>query len=573
MVNIKRHFIRCSFLFFLPQLLVAQKTTIHPWQYSITKKKTCSNGAVVSAHPLASQAGLIMLKKGGNAYDAFIATQWMLGVVYPWAGTMGGGGFMMARNSNGKIIALDFREIAPAAATRDMFIGKDGKGDTYRSQNGHIACGVPSLVAGLFEAHKYAKLPMQVLIQPAIDVAQKGFVITKQEAARLNKKKEDFIKNNIVTPLFVKEDGWKEGDTLVQTDLANTLKRIQQDGRKEFYEGKTAQLIADEMKKADGLVTKDDLKKYKIKYRSAVVFNYKNYTVAAMGLPSSGGIILNQAMKMVEKRNIVALGFHTPASIHLMAETERRAFADRAEYLGDPDFVKVPVKALTNEKYIEARMKDFNPLQATKSSDIKAGTVNKESTETTHLSIIDKEGNCISATTTTNNGYGSGVVIDGTGIIMSNSMDDFSVQPGTPNLYGAIGGEANAIAPNKRMLSSMTPAIVLKNNKPFLLLGSPGGTTIPTTVYQTILNIIEFGLSAEEAVNQPRFHHQWLPDRIDVEPGFPNEILEQLKAMGHVINNREGLGRVELIKVIFKNNKRFIEAVGDIRGDDDAEGY
>ncbi|MGE5106466.1 MAG: gamma-glutamyltransferase, partial [Sphingobacteriales bacterium] len=536
-MNVIYYFFSFFILFFLNTGLQSQpiKKNIDGYHYSVQKKAVCSNVAVVAAHPLASKTGIEMLKKGGNAFDAFIATQWILGVVYPWAGTVGGGGFMVARLSNGKIITLDFRDAAPAAAFRDMYLDKNGKGDTHRSQNGHIACTVPSLVAGLFAAHKYAKLPMNILMQPAIDIAEKGFAITQQEANRLNKKKPDFVNNNIVTPLFVKESGWEEGDTLVQKDLAATLKRIQKEGSKGFYEGKTAQLIADGMKKAGGIITKDDLKNYKIKFRSPTVFNYKEYTIATMGLPSSGGILLNQMMKMVEKRNIGAMGFHTAASMHLMAEAERRAFADRGEYMGDPDFVKVPVKALTNEKYIEDRMKDFNPLAATKSSDVSPGVVKKESEETTHVSIIDKGGNCISATTTLNAGYGSGVVIDGTGIIMNNGMDDFSIQPGVSNMYGAIGGEANAIAPNKRMLSSMSPTIVLKNKKPFLILGTPGGTTIPTSVYQVMLGIIEFGLSTEDAVNNLRFHHQWLPDMIFVEEGFPQNLQKELEALGHTV--------------------------------------
>ncbi len=555
-------------IFLYSTIVLAQNLKIDPYNYQIKKNIECKNGAVVSAHPLASEVGLQMLKKGGNVFDAFIATQWMLSVVYPWAGPLGNGGFMVARFSNGKIITLDFRETAPAAATKDMYI-RDGKGDTKLSQNGHIACGVPALVAGLFASHKYAKLPMNVLMQPAIDIAQKGFRITAQEASRLNAKKSDFINNNIVSPIFVKETGWKEGDTLIQKDLAGTLIRIQNEGSKGFYEGKTAQLIADEMKKAGGIITKQDLKDYKIKFREPIVFNYKGYKIAGMGLPSSGGILLNQMMKMVEKRNIASLGFHQPASVHLMIEAERRAFADRGEYLGDPDFIKVPVKALTNEKYLEERMKDFNPLAATKSIDVKPGNIKKESEETTHVSIIDKEGNCVSATSTLNAGYGSGVVINGTGVLMSNSMDDFSIQPGVPNMFGAIGGDVNAIAPNKRMLSSMSPTIVLKNNKPFLILGTPGGTTIPTSVYQVIMNTIEFGMNIKDAVNEVRFHHQWLPDIVYVEKGFPESLIKKLETMDHTVKQREGLGRMEAIKISNKN----IEAVADNRGDDHAAGY
>ena len=555
-------------IFFLCVTNICAQLKIDPYNYHVKKNIECRNGVVVSAHPLASEVGLQMLKKGGNAFDAFIATQWMLSVTYPWAGPLGNGGFMVARLSNGKIITIDFRETAPAAATKDMYI-RDGKGDTKLSQNGHIACGVPALVAGLFAAHKYAKLPMSVLMQPAIDVAQKGFKITSQEAGRLNTKKSDFIKNNIVTPIFVKEKGWKEGDTLIQKDLAATLIRIRKEGSKGFYEGKTAQLIADEMKKAGGIITLQDLKNYKIKFRAPIVFNYKGYTVAGMGLPSSGSILLEQMMKMVEKRNIGSLGFHQPASVHLMIEAERRAFADRGEYLGDPDFIKAPVKTLTSEKYLEERMKDFNPLAATKSVDVKPGVIKKESEETTHVSIIDKDGNCVSATSTLNAGYGSGVVIAGTGVLMSNSMDDFSIQPGVPNMFGAIGGDVNAIAPNKRMLSSMSPTIVLKNNKPFLILGTPGGTTIPTSVYQVILNIIEFKMNTKDAVNEVRFHHQWLPDMVFVEKGFPENLSKKLEAMGHTIKEREGLGRMELIKI---NNKN-LEGVADARGDDHAAGY
>ncbi len=556
------------FIFLSNAIVNAQSSKINPFNYQIKKNTICKNGAVVSAHTLASEVGLQMLKKGGNAFDAFIATQWMLSVVYPWAGPLGNGGFMVARLSNGKKITLDFRETAPSAATKDMYI-RDGKGDTKLSQNGHIACGVPALVAGLFAAHKYAKLPMSLLLQSAIDAAQKGFKITVQEANRLNTKKPDFINNNIVTPIFVKESGWKEGDTLFQKDLAATLMRIQKEGSKGFYEGKTAQLIADEMKKAGGIITKQDLKNYKIKFREPILFNYKGYTIAGMGLPSSGGILLNQMMKIVEKRNLASLGFHKPASVHLIIEAERRAFADRGEYLGDPDFIKVPVKRLTNEKYLEERMKDFNPLAATKSIDVKPGVIKKESEETTHVSIIDKDGNCVSATSTLNAGYGSGVVINGTGVLMSNSMDDFSIQPGVPNMFGAIGGDVNAIAPNKRMLSSMSPTIVLKNNKPFLVLGTPGGTTIPTSVYQVIMNIIEFGMNIKDAVNEVRFHHQWLPDIVYVEKGFPESLSKKLEAKGHTIKEREGLGRMEAIKI---SNKK-IEAVADHRGDDHAAGY
>ncbi len=538
------------------------------FQYSGIKKSTGKNGAVVSAHPLASQAGLLMLKKGGNAVDAAIATQWALAVVYPGAGNIGGGGFMVAFLKNRKPIALDYRETAPAGASRDMYLDADGNAVGEKSLYGHLSAGVPGTVAGLFASHQFARLPMPVLIQPAIDLAEKGFVITEGEAGALNSSREAFEKYNSQTPLFVKTAGWKKGDTLVQADLANTLKRIKSHGSKGFYEGATAQLIVEEMKRGNGLISIDDLKNYKAKFREAQLCNYRGYQIIGMPMPSSGGLLLTQMLKMIEPYPIGKMGFQTTAAVQLMVEAERRAYADRAKYMGDADFYKVPVAELSDRAYLKNRMKDYQPGKAGNSSTTVEGVIaGYESEETTHLSVIDHQGNGVSVTTTLNNNYGSKTVVAGAGFLLNDEMDDFSAKPGSPNLFGAVGGSANAIEPGKRMLSSMAPTIVLKNNKPFLVVGTPGGTTIPTSVFQTIVNIIDFEMTTDDAVNQPKFHHQWLPDEVFVERRFASSTREQLKTMGYNITERGPIGRTEVIRVL--PDGRF-EAVADKRGDDSA---
>jgi gamma-glutamyltranspeptidase/glutathione hydrolase len=545
--------------------------SINPYRYTIQKAITCANGAVVSAHPLASKVGVEILKQGGNAIDAAIATQLVLAVVYPNAGNLGGGGFMVARLSNGKEIALDYREMAPGKANRDMYIDANGTARTDQSQDGHLSSGVPGSVAGMFASYQYAKLPFAKLIQPAIDLATKGFVITDREARSFNSLQADLKQFNTVVPVFEKTDPWKAGDTLIQTDLANTLIRIRDKGAAGFYEGETARLIVEEMKRGSGIVSYDDLKNYKAKSREPHTFNYKGYKIVGMPMPSSGGLLLNQMMKMIENKNIAAMGFQSVQSVQLMTEVERRAFADRGEYMGDADFYKVPVKALTSKKYLTDRMKDYDPAKASSSASIKPGQASGyESEETTHFSVIDKDGNAVAVTTTLNDSYGSKTVVGGAGFFLNDEMDDFSIKPGVPNMYGAIGGEANAIAAGKRMLSSMTPTIVLKDNKPFLVVGTPGGTTIPTSVFQTIVNIIEFDMSTEDAVWKPKFHHQWLPDTLEIEKGFPEDTRNSLEKMGYAIKERSGIGRTEVIKVLA--NGKF-EAVADNRGDDDAEGW
>lgn len=563
-----------SILSFLCLNVFSQQQNLSPFKYSINKKATVNKGVVVSAHPLASKSGVLMLQKGGNAVDAAIATQLALAVVYPGAGNLGGGGFMVAHLANNKNIALDYRETAPAAASRDMYIDSTGKVQTRLSLDGHLAVGVPGTVAGLFASMKYARLPFSTLIEPAITLAEKGFTITASQARSFNSTKDDFIKFNTSRPSFVKDSLWKEGDTLIQTDLANTLKRIRDAGEKGFYEGETARLIVEEMQKGGGIISYDDLKNYKARERAAIVFPYKNTIVVTMPLPSSGGIILQQMLGMVEHRDLTAMQFQTRSSVQLMTEVERRAFADRAEFLGDEDFVKVPVKTLVSKAYLEERMKTYNALKAGKSDSIKAGMIPKESLQTTHLSVIDNAGNAVSVTTTLNNSYGSKTVVSGAGFLLNDEMDDFSVKPGVPNMYGAVGNEANAITPGKRMLSSMTPTIVLKDNQPFIIAGTPGGTTIPTSVFQTIVNIIDFGLSTDDAVNKPKFHHQWLPDELNIETGFPENVAQQLEAMGYKLKHVNSIGRTEVIKVSsVKTGKPKFEGVADNRGDDDAEGW
>lgn len=556
------------FLCFIPFYSYAQIDGVH---YSATKQSISKKGAVVSAHPLASKAGLLMLQKGGNAFDAAIATQWALAVVYPGAGNIGGGGFMVATSKNKKPIALDYREMAPAGAFRDMYLDKDGNAESEKSLYGHLSAGVPGTVAGLFASHQFAKLPMKVLIQPAIELAEKGFAITENEANSLNHTKESFEKYNTTGIAFVKKEIWQKGDLLIQKDLANTLKRISNEGAKGFYEGKTAELIIAEMQRGKGIMTFDDLKNYKAKFRDPHIFNYRGYEIIGMPMPSSGGLLLNQMLKMIEPYDIGKMGFQTTGSVQLMIEAERRAFADRAKYMGDADFYKVPVTQLCDAVYLKQRMKDYKPGQAGSSTTTIEGTIpGYESEETTHLSVVDNLGNAVSVTTTLNNSYGSKTVVGGAGFLLNDEMDDFSAKPGAPNIYGAVGGKANEIAPGKRMLSSMTPTIVLKNKHLFLVVGTPGGTTIPTSVFQTIVNIIDFKMNSSDAVYKPKFHHQWLPDEVFVEKEFPQPTFDALSTMGYKLSKRGQIGRTEVIKVL--KDGRF-EAIADNRGDDSAAGW
>lgn len=543
--------------------------SIDPINYSIVKSVQVEKAAVVSAHPLASEVGKMILQKGGNAIDAAIAVQYALAVVYPNAGNIGGGGFLVYHGKEDGSHSIDFREKAPSSAHKDMYLDEAGNAVATTSQDGHLAAGVPGSVAGMSLAHKnFGRLPMNELLEPAIKLAKEGFAISEREANGLNRTAEDFEKYNTQASAFQKEGDWKAGDLLIQEDLGKTLQRISDHGDAGFYEGETADLIVAEMERGGGIISKEDLKNYQAVKRNPVAFKYKEYDIVSMGLPSSGGIMIQQMLGMLEPYPIKDYGFESPEAVQLMVEIERRAYADRTEYMGDPDFVTVPVEKLLAKDYILHRMVDFTPGIPTPSSLIKAGlAIEKE--ETTHFSVVDEEGNAVSVTTTINGAYGSRVVVGGAGFLLNNEMDDFSAKPGSPNMFGLLGTEANAIQPGKRMLSAMTPTIVLKNNVPYLVLGTPGGSTIITSVFQTLVNILEFDLSVEDAINKPKFHHQWQPDLISVEKDYSPELKDKLQKMGYVFKERGNIGRTEVIKISNKG----VEAVGDKRGDDSAAGY
>jgi gamma-glutamyltranspeptidase/glutathione hydrolase len=574
MVSFK-HRIFCFFLLlsWAAAPLVAQNAAAKP-VYNITKEAVGKKAMVVSAHPLATQVGVNILRAGGNAIDAAVAVQFALAVVYPQAGNIGGGGFLVWRDRKGAIAALDYREKAPAAATETMYQDKDGNVLVEKSRSGSSAAGVPGTVDGMWEAHqKYGRLLWKQLVQPAIELAGKGFAITAQEANNLNRERDLFLQYSSAPSAFTTKAKWVPGDYLVQTDLATTLRRVSEQGRDGFYKGITPTLVVHEMQqKGGGIMTEADFENYHSVWRTPLSFDYKNHHIVTMPPPSSGGVLLQQMLEMAEIKNLASYRVHSPEAMHLMAEIERRAYADRAEYLGDPDFWKVPVRQLTDPAYLKKRMADFNPDRATPSASIKAG-VFPESEQTTHYSIVDPEGNAASVTTTLNDSYGSRCVVAGAGFILNNEMDDFSAKPGVPNYYGAVGGAANAIAAHKRPLSSMTPTIITKKGKLWMIVGTPGGTTIPTSVFQVIVNVIDFGLPLSRAVQMSRFHHQWKPDSIAIEAGpdwpIPPASIAALEQKGHTIVKRTAIGRVEAIM----RTKNKWQGVADRRGDDTAQGY
>lgn len=541
--------------------------------FDITKQVISDSAMVVSAHPLATSAGLEILKKGGNAIDAMVAVHFALAVAYPRAGNLGGGGFMIYRDKTGETNTLDFREKAPSSAHRDMYLDTQGEIIDSLSLTGHLASGVPGSVEGMYVAHqKYGKLPWSELLQPAINLAENGLKVTEREVETYNEHLWLFKEFNPHKNAFVKETAWKKGDILLQKDLAAVLKRIQKEGRAGFYEGKTADLIVQEMKKTKGIISHEDLKNYNAAWRAPIQFDYKGYNIISMPPPSSGGLCLAELFNMVEPYPMEKWGFQSAKSIHLFTEAARRAYADRTEHLGDLDFYPVPVETLSSQAYADMRMQNYVDSMASSSDSISHGNpYPTESEQTTHYCVVDAEGNAISVTTTINSNFGSKVIVEGAGFFMNNEMDDFSSKPGVPNQFGLLGNEANSIAPHKRMLSSMTPTIVEKEGQFFMAVGSPGGSKIITTVFQVVTNVIDYKLPLKEAVHKPRFHFQWLPDFLYYEEGaFSETLLSQLKAMGHTPKSRAAIGQVEAI-LRLPNGQ--LEGVSDIRGDDDAQGF
>ena len=529
---------------------------------------------VVSAKEEASQIGLAILKKGGNAFDAMIATELALAVAYPNAGNIGGGGFMVYRLGSGERGALDYREKAPAKAHRDMYLDKNGKVIADKSTLGALAVGVPGTIAGIFEVYeKFGSLPIGELIQPAIDLARKGVLITELQANSYMNKNVELIKqaNNYVTPF---ENGWKAGERFKYEELAQTLERIRDNGSYEFYNGETAKRIVSYVQELGGILSLDDLRNYRAQWRKPITFTYKDYIISSMPLPSSGGICLAQILKSVEPYNIGQYPHNGEQYIQLLVEAERRAYADRAYYMGDADFVKVPTQQLLSPDYLKERMSSFSWDKASKSTEIAHGKIaGYESDETTHYSIVDRFGNAVAVTTTLNTNYGSKVYVKGGGFFLNNQMDDFSVKPGEPNTYGLVGSEKNAIAPNKRMLSSMSPTIIEKDGKLFMVIGTPGGSTIITSVLQCFLNVAEYGMTMQQSVSKPRFHHQWLPDDVMYEPkGFAPEVIAHLKAKGYKPREENFviIGKVDAILV---QPDGTLEGGADPRGDDTAVGY
>jgi gamma-glutamyltranspeptidase/glutathione hydrolase len=554
-------------LFLLSFSLVAQTT-----QKPLIEGK---QGMVVSTHPAASEIGLAILKKGGNAIDAAVAVNFALAVAHPSAGNIGGGGFLVYRDKYGNVKALDYREKAPSAAIRDMYLDAEGKIIPGKSMTGIFSVGVPGTVAGMQEMHeKLGKLPWADLLQPAVDLARKGLVLTEKEARGLNRQRTEFLKENPGKNYLLSAEGkeWKAGDLLVQEDLANTVELILKKKAKGFYKGQTARNIVNEMKAQNGIISKKDLRNYQAVWRTPIKSQYKNYQIIGMPPPSSGGVALAQLLQMVAPYSLQKWGPNSDSTIQVMVEAERRVYADRSKWLGDPDFVKVPVNELTDPSYLKSRMSSMNFTQATKSADILAGAFpGYENPETTHYSIVDGEGNAVSITTTLNNSYGSKVFVGGSGFLLNDEMDDFSAKAGSPNLYGLIGSKANEIQPNKRMLSSMTPTIVEENGQLKMVVGTPGGATIITSVFQVVLNTLEMGMNMQQAVEYPRFHHQWMPEKITAEPKrFSEEQQIRLQTKGYTFAPVSAIGLVEGILVLPNGN---LQGGADSRGDDTVSAY
>lgn len=547
----------------------------HSLSAQVLNSKSYENGLVVSADQYASEIGKEILLKGGNAVDAVVAVQFALAVTLPRAGNIGGGGFMVIRLADGETAALDFREKAPAQASRDMYI-RNGEFKDDLSWEGILAVGVPGTVDGMIKAlERYGRMPLDMVLQPAISLARNGYPLSYSQAQSLNNHREDLLKYTASANYFTTTDtaGFQEGDLFVQADLAETLERVARFGREGFYVGPTADAIVEQMEKDGGLITHRDLYNYESKWREPVTTNFMGYTLHVMPPPSSGSVAITQILRMIEDYDLKSMGHNSADYVHIVAEAMRRAFADRAYFLGDPDFVDIPMNELLSESYNTERMHSFSMDEATSSQSLSHGEIPSfsESSETTHFSVIDGEGNAVSVTTTLNGGFGSHVSVAGTGFLLNNEMDDFSAQPGEPNTYGLIGGEANAIKPGKRMLSSMTPTIVTKDGKVNMILGAAGGPRIITATLHSFLNRAVFDMRPQQATSAPRFHHQWLPDVLLFDDfGLSPDTQFLLEEKGHRLFPYPAIGRAHNIYV--EQNGALTGGV-DPRGDGFASGY